>query len=119
MIRLPDDHPLHRLGRNALVAGAVAAVVCVAGAGVDRTQFFRSYLVAYVYWTGAALGSLALLTINHVTGGAWGGAIRRFLEAAVRLLPVQALLFLPIALGLPDLYEWARPEALAHDALLQ
>jgi hypothetical protein len=54
-----------------------------------------------------------------VTGGAWGVAIRRFLEAMIRLLPVMALLFLPIALGLPQLYEWARPEAVAHDALLQ
>ncbi len=119
MIRLPDDHPLHRIGRGALGLAGVAALACLLGLLVDRTQFFRSYLVAYVYWTGAALGSLALLTINHVTGGAWGVAIRRFLEAAVRLLPVLVLLFLPIALGLPHLYEWARPEDVAHDALLQ
>ncbi|HXJ35172.1 MAG TPA: hypothetical protein VMS22_14160 [Candidatus Eisenbacteria bacterium] len=119
MIRLPDDHPLHRIGRAALRLAGVAAIACLLGLLVDRTQFFRSYLVAYVYWTGAALGSLALLTINHVTGGAWGVAIRRFLEATVRLLPVLVLLFLPIALGLPHLYEWARPEDVAHDALLQ
>jgi len=119
VIRLPDDHPLHRIGRGALGLAGVAALACLLGLLVDRTQFFRSYLVAYVYWTGAALGSLALLTINHVTGGAWGVAIRRFLEAAVRLLPVLVLLFLPIALGLPHLYEWARPEDVAHDALLQ
>jgi hypothetical protein len=120
VIRLPDDHPLHRVGRGALVASAAAAVLWIIGATIHGAdQAFRAYLVAWVYWTGAALGSVAILMINHVTGGAWGVAIRRFLEAMIGLFPVLALLFLPIALGLPHLYEWARPEAVAHDALLQ
>jgi hypothetical protein len=119
MIRLPAEHALNRLGQRALVVGAVAGALSLVGAFVTPTQFFRSYLVAYLYWTGAALGSVAVLMINHVTGGAWGVAIRRFLEAAMRLLPVQALLFLPIALGLPQLYEWARHDAVAESALLQ
>ena len=34
------------------------------------------------------------------------------------LLPL-ALLFLPLALGLPRLYPWARPEEVAHDPVLQ
>src|SRR4029453_7675165 len=107
-------------GRAAVIAGLLAGAVCVLGAAVaGREQFFRSYLVAYLYWTGAALGSVALLMINHVTGGAWGVAIRRFLEAMMRLLPVFAGLFRPIALGLPAIYEWARPDAVAHDVLLQ
>jgi hypothetical protein len=119
LIRLPDDHPLHRFARTALVVAAVAGIVCLVGLVVDRTQFFRSYLVAYLYWTGATLGSVAVLMINHVTGGAWGVAIRRFLEATLRLLPLLAVLFVPIAIGLPHLYEWAQPEHVAHDALLQ
>ncbi len=120
MIRLPDDHPLHRTARAALVAGGIAAVLCVIGGTIDGGgQVFRSYLVAYLYWASASLGSVALLMINHVTGGAWGVAIRRFLEAMIRLFPVLALLFLPIALGLPHLYDWARPDAVAHDELLR
>jgi hypothetical protein len=120
VIRLPDDHPLHRTGRSLLIAGGIAGVLCVIGAAIaGGDQVFRSYLVAYLYWTSAALGSVALLMINHVTGGAWGVAIRRFLEAMIRLLPVLALLFVPIALGLPHLYEWARPDSVAHDELLR
>jgi hypothetical protein len=119
MIRLPAEHPLNRIGQRALVVGALFGAVSLLGALVAREQFFRSYLVAYVYWTGAALGSVAVLMINHVTGGAWGVAIRRFLEAAMRLLPVQAILFIPLALGLPYIYEWARPDAVAESALLQ
>ena len=57
--------------------------------------------------------------IQHVTGGAWGVAIRRLLESGARTLPLMAVLFLPIALGLGRLYEWAQPEHVAHDPLLQ
>jgi len=57
--------------------------------------------------------------IQHITGGAWGIAIRRLLEAGARTIPVMALLFVPIALGLGHLYEWAQPEHVAHDTLLQ
>jgi hypothetical protein len=45
--------------------------------------------------------------------------IRRLLESATRTLPLMAVLFIPIALGLTDLYEWARPEHVAHDPILQ
>ena len=33
-------------------------------------------------------------------GGGWGYVIRRFLEAATRLLPWMAVLFIPVAIGL-------------------
>ncbi len=57
--------------------------------------------------------------MQYITGGAWGAVIRRLLESATRTLPLLALLFLPLALGLGELYEWARPEHVAHDPLLQ
>ena len=65
--------------------------------GPDR--FFQAYLVAYLFWLGVALGSMALLMIQHLSGGAWGVVIRRLLEAAARTLPVMAVLFVPIILG--------------------
>jgi hypothetical protein len=89
------------------------------GAWQSPVQFYRSYLVAWLFWLGLALGSLAILMINHITGGAWGAAIRRLLESAARTMPLLALLFLPIALGVRELYEWARPDVVAHDPILQ
>jgi len=99
--------------------GAAALLVCALAGFLDPTQLLRSYLVAYLFWVGGALGCLALLMIQHVTGGAWGVAIRRLLESGARTLPVMAILFLPIALGVGRLYEWAQPEQVAHDLLLQ
>lgn len=62
---------LQRRGTLAAVAGLVLAGVgfVLAGEhGLDR--FYEAYLVAYTFWTGIALGSLALLMLQHLTGGA-------------------------------------------------
>jgi hypothetical protein len=116
---LPEDHPLHRVQRIAVGVSGVALVVCVLAGFGNLTQLLRSYLVAYIFWVGGALGCLAILMIHHVTGGAWGVAIRRLLESGARTLPVMAFLFLPIAFGVRRLYEWAQPDRVANDPLLQ
>ena len=108
-----------RLRRAALVAAVAGVVACVVGAVMMPEQFLRSYLFAFVFWTGAALGCVAILMINYVTGGAWGAVIRRPLESGAGTLPLMALLFVPVALGVHRLYEWAQPDLVAHDALLQ
>lgn len=102
-----------------LAATAVALAGCVMGAVTLPQQFFRSYLFATVFWGGIALGSLAILMLRYITGGAWGVPIRRPLEAATRTLPFVALLFVPLLFGLNRLYEWARPEDVARDPVLQ
>jgi len=110
---------LERAQRSALlVAGAAGAILAIGGF-LDLEQLLRSYLVSFVFWTGIALGCLALVMLQHLTGGAWGIAIRRILEAGASVLPWMALLFLPIALGLPKLYLWAQPAAVAADPILR
>jgi len=74
----------------------------------DPGAFFRAYLPAYLFFWGLTLGSTVLLMIYHLTGGAWGFLIRRTVEASARTLPLMALLFLPIAFGLNELYPWAK-----------
>jgi hypothetical protein len=78
---------------------------------IEPGVIWQSYLIAFVFWIGLTLGSMAVLMIQHLTGGAWTFPSRRILEASTRTLPLMAVLFLPIALNLPALYVWARPEA--------
>ncbi len=110
---------LARLQRRALIVGAAALGLCLGGALISPAQFFHSYLLAFLFWVGLPLGCLGVLMLHHLAGGSWGYVIRRPLEAGTRTLPVFLLLFLPVLLGLRDLYPWARPEAVAADALLQ
>jgi hypothetical protein len=118
-LMLRPGHVLRRIQRGALLVGMVAGALCLLGALASPDQFLRSYLVAYLFFTGIALGCLAILMIQHITGGAWGAVIRRELESATRTLPLMMLLFLPLAAGLRELYVWARPEVVGQDVLLQ
>jgi hypothetical protein len=103
---------------RAFLIGGVASAAAVAGALRDPGQFARSYLVAFLYWLSIGLGCFAIATLHHLSRGEWGIMIRRVLEAAARTLPLLALLFLPVLLGVRILYPWARPEE-AADALLR
>jgi len=110
---------LNRVRSSALIAGVVLSVLLIIGAFVDRAQFFHAYLVGFVFWIGITLGSLALLMLQHLTGGAWGVVIRRVLEASTRTLPLLLILFIPIVIGLRQIYPWTNAEEMSRSAALQ
>ena len=110
---------LSRLSNRGVMSGAVGIVAVAIGYFmVDLSQFLQSYLVAYMFWIGISLGSLSLLMVQHLSGGAWGLVARRVFEASTRTLPLMLLMFIPIAMNMPTLYKWARPEAI-DDARLK
>jgi hypothetical protein len=97
------------IARRSLIVGVVFGVVALIGAFMRPEEFYRAYLLGFMCWLGVALGSMAILMIRHLTGGGWGTVIRRTLGAAMRTLPLLALLFLPIIIGMHRLYIWAQP----------
>ncbi|MBV9958607.1 MAG: hypothetical protein JO360_09305, partial [Acidobacteria bacterium] len=105
-----------RFQQRALIVGIIFTVALVAGAFLNTEQFFRSYLVGFIFWTGIALGSLGLLMLQYLTGGAWGTVIRRVLEAGTRTLPLMLLLFIPLAVfGLAHVSHWVHPETIQDE----
>lgn len=114
-----DMPALSRLQQPALLVGVIGLVAGGVGAFLNLDQFFRSWLIGFLFCLGLSLGSLALLMLQHMSGGQWGLVGRRVFEAASRTLPFVALLFVPILFGLPHLYEWARPEMVQADHILQ
>lgn len=110
---------LRRVQWAALVVGAVGLVLCAIGVAIGARTFFRAYLFAYFFWLQIALGCILIVMTHHLSGGDWGYAIRRLLETGGMTLPLMALLFIPLLFGLPDLYAWAQPAAVASDVLLQ
>jgi hypothetical protein len=97
---------LKRVSTLAISVGALFFALLIFGLLIDRAQFFHAYLVGFIFWIGITLGSLALLMLQHLTGGAWGLIIRRVLEAATRTLPLMVVLFIPVLAGLNQIYPW-------------
>lgn len=107
------------LKRKAWIAAAIGLIASGVGLMLEPTQFYRSWLVAWLFWLGVALGCFALGLLHQLTRGEWGLMIRRLLGAATRTLPLLLLLFVPIVVGMKEIYVWAQPEVVAHDALVQ
>ena len=102
---------------GAIGVGALGLLI-VGGLAGGMDQFFRSWLIGYVFWLGLAFGCLGIQMIHALTGGRWGPPIRRTLYAGSTTLPLLTVLFLPLFGGLQALYPWTRPEA-AHDPIIQ
>jgi len=92
------------------LVGVLAWVIGAVVSGAAKDTFFRSYLVAFLFWTGIALGCLGFLMIQYLGGAGWGLLIRRQLEAGAHTLWLMFIMFLPIAtIGLNSLYGWSLP----------
>jgi hypothetical protein len=106
----------------------VAAMVAICGIALtsllfvlEPTLFFPSYLVAFLYWMDLTLGCLGVLLLVQLVQGDWGLAVERILAAGARTIVVMALFFIPLLIGLPQLYSWTTSAdfqaAHAHQAL--
>mgnify|MGYP000005845595 CR=1 FL=1 len=99
--------------RIALGVGGIGTLILLISAIISpemREQALRSWLLGFIFWAGLSIGSLGILLLQYLTGGAWGVVIRRIIEASSRTLPLVILMFLPIFFGATSMYEWTHPE---------
>ncbi|MEZ5319202.1 MAG: hypothetical protein R2752_17510 [Vicinamibacterales bacterium] len=112
--------PLAEIGQlrsRSMLFGGIGLILTIAGYFVAPDVFWQSYLIAFMFWIGLTIGSMAVLMVQYLSGGAWGLVGRRIFEASSRTLPLMAALFVPIYLKLDTLYVWARPEAAADEII--
>jgi hypothetical protein len=99
-------------GRNTLMLTVLISVIaCVAGYLNDPVQFHRSYIIAFSYVAATGLGAFFFVMVQYLTGSAWSVTMRRIMENIMITLPACAILFLPIAFGLKDIYPWTNRAA--------
>lgn len=91
------------------IVGAGLVAVAVLFGLQNPASFFQAYLLAFLFWFAVPMGALALRLINYLTGGNWGRALNVFFESAIRTVPLLAVLFIPIVLGMKYLYPWVNP----------
>jgi hypothetical protein len=114
----PSRFPLTRWRVPALIVGVICLAIAALLGLISpewRKQAFNSYLFAYLFWLGFALGSMAIVALHNLTGGNWGVLVRRPAEAAAMTLPLMFVLFIPILLGLKYLFPWAVPDQFANE----
>jgi hypothetical protein len=107
------------LATKALIIGTISLLVSVAGCFIDKSQFWHSYLVAFMFWLTLALGGLFFVMLHHLANSTWSVVLRRLAENLMVLIPVMAIFFIPILFGLKNLYPWNRADLVASDELLQ
>jgi hypothetical protein len=73
----------------------------------DIASFLQGYLFAYFAVCFVTAGCLGLLALGNLTGGKWAIASRPILTAGVDTTLLVAILFVPIGLGVRQLYVWA------------
>ena len=118
----PLSERFSQIQRAALIIGVLGLALCVLQLFRNPEAFFESYLFAFLFWNGLVVGSLGIMLMHNVTGGNWGVVIRRIIEACSRLLPMMAILLLPLIIGVVgwhEIYIWTRPEIVAHDKNIQ
>jgi hypothetical protein len=110
---------LNGLRTKALGVGVIGLAATIAGLFVvGPSEFYRSWLWAYIYVVALTFGPLGWLMLQYTTGGAWGVVIRRPAEAASRTIWLTILLFIPIFVGANNLYPWAHADYVkAHEVV--
>lgn len=116
---IPPGHSWNRIPAIGAGAALLGAIACAMLGAANPKQFFFSWLVSFLFFLSLALGGLFFVLIQYAAQGGWGIVLRRIGETVFATLPGMAALFLPLLLGLHDLYSWSVPGAADHDPLLQ
>jgi len=94
---------------RALIVFAVATILSIffAFTHEGKNHILRAYLMGYMICFSFAVGGLAMLMLQYVSGGKWGLLLRRPLEAMSRTIWLVGLMFVPIIFLWKHLYQWA------------
>ena len=108
-------------GQNLMVGGLVvgglglvatlAFYLASAGNPSAARSVLASYLIAFTYWLGLAVGATIWIAILHAMRAKWHIVLRRPLELISVTLPLFVILFIPIFLGRGTLFDWINPPA--------
>ena len=92
---------------------SAAAYFGVIGEGLQK-QFFFSWLAAFAFFLTICLGGLFFTILHHLVRAGWSTGLRRIAENVAANIPLMAIFFLPLLVGVFDLYHWAHYEHELH-----
>ena len=113
--RIPRDAGWANAWKLAAGVGALGIAMSGMAWSSDPHRFAFSWLFAFMAVLAVALGSLFFVIVQHMAGASWSVSWRRVPEIFASGLPVFALLFVPIAVSLDELYPWMHHQPSAHE----
>ena len=97
---------------------AVGVILGVAAFFVDHSRAVYNYLIAFTFMISVGVGALFLIALEYIVGADWSVPIRRVVEFFAAIIPLLALLVIPLLLNVGELFHWSHPEAVAEDKIL-
>lgn len=107
-----------RFGNIALLVGLLGLAASVFAWTQHAERFYHAWLLAFVYCLTLSLAGLFFTMLHHLANAKWSVVVRRVPEALMSLVPWLIIAFIPVYLGLHDLYHWSHPDVLLHDEAL-
>lgn len=117
-VTIPQGHAFSRIPWIGGLIGTLGLVVSLVLRAGDSKQFAFSWLVAFLFFLSLALGALFFVLIHFATQAGWGIVVRRLAENTMGTLPLFALLFVPVTLGMGELFPWIHEIAVGNDHVL-
>lgn len=107
---------IFKTGLVLLLAGIILGVVAFF---VDHSRAVFNYLIAFTFMISIGVGALFLIALEYIVGADWSVPIRRVVEFFAAIIPLLAVLVIPLLLNIGELFHWSHPEAIAEDKILQ
>src|SRR6187402_220694 len=95
-VTIPPGHSWNRIPAIGAGCAVLGAVACAILGAANPKQFFFSWLVSFLFFLSLALGALFFVLIQYATQGGWGIVLRRIGETVFAMLPLGALLVIPV-----------------------
>jgi hypothetical protein len=97
----------------------IGLVTIIAGFFVNPVKTWANYLMNNYYFLSLAIGATFFLALQYITQAGWASAFCRIPQAMASVIPVIAVLMIPIMIfGMPEIYHWAHPGIAAHDPII-
>lgn len=91
------------------LCAAVGTALWVAAVILHARHAMFAYLTAWSYVAFVAVGALVFDAAGHASNARWIAVVRRLNHQVTSVLPLVAVLAIPVAIGADKLYPWADP----------
>jgi hypothetical protein len=116
LLKKPLPANVSKIGWGLILFGTVC---CVLGFMMDVRLASFVQLMNFLFLTSIGIGALFLVALEYIAGAVWSVPIRRVNEFLASLIPIAALMAVPLFFHLHELYQWVNAGTVSHDVVLK